>query len=61
MTQFEMMTSTELSGSGVFSISPFKKSTLVRPLNALVFLWVRYRQTGYGAIAVASKGIGDAP
>ena len=25
ITQFEMMTSTELSGSGMFSISPFKK------------------------------------
>src|SRR6185437_9894392 len=28
MTQFEMMTSTELSGSGMFSISPFRNSTL---------------------------------
>jgi hypothetical protein len=29
MTQFEMMTSTELSGSGTFSISPFRNSTFV--------------------------------
>ena len=28
MTQFEMMTSTELSGSGICSISPFRNSTL---------------------------------
>src|ERR1035437_601771 len=30
-TQFEMITSTELSGSGMFSISPFRNSTLVAP------------------------------
>src|SRR5580693_8002210 len=35
MTQFEMMTSTELSGSGMLSISPFRNSTLVRPLLRL--------------------------
>ena len=37
MTQFEMMTSTELSGSGMFSISPFRNSTLVTPRLLLVF------------------------
>src|SRR6266853_1920119 len=31
ITQFEMITSTELSGSGIFSISPFRNSTLVTP------------------------------
>src|SRR6266849_5242043 len=31
ITQFEMMTSTELSGSGICSISPLKNSTLVAP------------------------------
>ena len=35
MTQFEMITSTALSGSGMFSISPFRKCTLVRPLLRL--------------------------
>ena len=31
MTQFEMMTSTVLSGSGMCSISPLRNSTFVRP------------------------------
>src|ERR1017187_10379983 len=31
MTQLERMTSTELSGSGMFSISPLRNSTLVAP------------------------------
>src|SRR5229473_385023 len=31
ITQFEIMTSTELSGSGICSISPFKNSTLSAP------------------------------
>src|SRR5688572_11446497 len=31
MTQLEMTTSTELSGSGMFSISPFRNSTFVTP------------------------------
>ena len=31
MTQFEMITSTELSGSGMFSISPLRNSTLSAP------------------------------
>src|ERR1700683_2656050 len=31
MTQFEMMTSTELSGRGMFSISPFRNSTFATP------------------------------
>ena len=31
MTQLEMMTSTELSGSGIASISPFRNSTLSTP------------------------------
>ena len=35
MTQFEMITSTELSGSGMCSISPFRNSTFSRPLLRL--------------------------
>src|SRR6516225_6438794 len=35
ITQFEMMTSTALSGRGMFSISPFRNSTLVNPLFRL--------------------------
>ncbi len=31
ITQFEMITSTELSGSGMCSISPLRNSTCVRP------------------------------
>ena len=31
MTQLEMMTSTELSGSGIASIVPLRNSTLVAP------------------------------
>ena len=31
MTQLEMMTSTELSGSGMFSICPFRNSTFSTP------------------------------
>ena len=31
MTQFEMMTSTELSGSGIASIWPLRNSTFSRP------------------------------
>ena len=34
-TQFEMITSTELSGRGIFSISPFRNSTFVAPARAL--------------------------
>ena len=37
MTQFEMMTSTELSASGMFSISPLRNSTFVNPRLPLVF------------------------
>ena len=33
ITQFEMMTSTELAGSGMCSMSPFRKRTLVSPLR----------------------------
>src|SRR5216684_3155862 len=36
ITQFEMMTSTELSGSGICSISPFKNSTLSAPALRLL-------------------------
>ena len=36
MTQFEMTTSTELSGSGMFSISPFRNSTFCNAGFALV-------------------------
>ena len=35
ITQFEMITSTELSGSGMCSISPLRNSTLARPLLRL--------------------------
>ena len=42
MTQFEMMTSTELSGRGMFSISPFRNSTFSTPACLLVF--ARQRQ-----------------
>ena len=35
ITQFEMMTSTELSGSGMCSISPFRNSTLLSPAFCL--------------------------
>src|SRR5215469_11373928 len=38
MTQLEMMTSTELSGSGMFSISPFRNSTFSIPRLALVLV-----------------------
>ena len=31
MTQLEMMTSTDASGSGICSISPFRNSTFVAP------------------------------
>src|SRR5919198_770017 len=34
MTQFEMMTSMDSEGSGMFSISPFRNSTLVAPAFA---------------------------
>ena len=37
MTQLEMMTSTELSGRGMCSISPLRNSTLVSAGFALVF------------------------
>ena len=37
MTQFEMITSTELSGRGMASISPLRNSTFVDPGFALVF------------------------
>jgi hypothetical protein len=33
ITQFEMITSTELSGRGMRSISPFRNSTLMRPIS----------------------------
>ena len=38
ITQLEMMTSTELSGSGMFSISPLRNSTFSMPALALVFI-----------------------
>ena len=38
MTQFEMITSTELSGSGMCSISPFRNSTFSAPDFALVLV-----------------------
>jgi transposase-like protein len=40
MTQLEMMTSTELSGSGMCSISPFKNSTFAAAF-ALIFFCER--------------------
>ena len=39
ITQLEMMTSTELSGSGMFSISPFRNSTFSTP----AFFWLSRR------------------
>ena len=36
MTQLEMITSTELSGSGMFSISPFRNSTFSTPALRLI-------------------------
>jgi hypothetical protein len=36
MTQLEMMTSTELSGSGIFSISPFRNSAFSMPAFFLI-------------------------
>ncbi len=34
MTQFEMITSTDASGSGMDSISPLRNSTFVAPASA---------------------------
>ena len=47
MTQFEMMTSTELSGSGMCSISPFRNSTFSAPALALVLVREREHLVGH--------------
>ncbi len=60
MTQLEMMTSTELSGSGMFSISPFRNSTLSMPGLALVFVGQRQHFVGH-VEAVGLAGGADAP
>ena len=47
MTQFEMITSTELSGSGMFSISPFRNSTFSTPDLLLIFPRQRQHLVGH--------------
>ena len=60
MTQLEMMTSTESSGSGMLSISPFRNSTLFDAGLALVL--ARQRQHLVGHVeAVGLAGRADAP
>jgi len=67
MTQFEMITFTELSGSGMFSISPLKNSTFSAPALRwfsrarasgplhLIFLY------GFGPSKFVRKSIRDWP
>ena len=60
MTQFEMMTSTESSGSGMFSISPFEELDVRNGRLPLVF--TRERQHIVGHVqAVCFAGWTDAP
>ena len=59
MTQFEMMTSTELSGSGMFSISPLRNSTFVGAGLALVLVGEREHLVGH-VEAVGFAGRSDA-
>ena len=47
MTQFEMITSTLLSGSGMCSISPFRNSTFVEPGLLLVLAREREHLVGH--------------
>src|SRR5262245_14414501 len=47
MTQLEMMTSTELSGSGMCSISPFRNSTFSAPAFLLVLAGQRQHLVGH--------------
>ena len=47
MTQLEMMTSTELSGSGMFSISPLRNSTFVDAGLPLVLASEREHVVGH--------------
>ena len=47
MTQFEMMTSTELSGSGMFSISPFEELDVLGAGAALVLVREREHLVGH--------------
>ena len=60
MTQFEMMTSTELSGSGICSISPFRNSTLVDARLPLVLARQREHLVGH-VEPVRLAGRADAP
>ena len=60
MTQLEMMTSTELSGSGMFSISPLRNSTLVDAGLALIFAGEGEHVVGH-VEAVGLAGGADAP
>ena len=46
MTQFEMMTSTEASGSGMCSMSPFRNSTFVTPAAA----WLRRARASISSV-----------
>ena len=59
MTQFEMITSTELSGSGICSISPLRNSTLVGARLPLVFARERQHLVGH-VEAVGFAGGADA-
>ena len=60
ITQFEMITSTELSGSGMCSISPFRNSTLLESALALVLLGDREHLVGH-VEAVGLAGRPDPP
>ena len=56
MTQLEMMTSTELSGSGMFSISPFRNSTFSMPDLRLFSLRKRQHLVGHiEAVSLARR------
>ena len=56
ITQFEMITSTVLSGSGIASISPFKNSTFSRSGLALVFARQRKHLVGHIEAVGLSRG-----
>ena len=60
MTQFEMITSTALSGSGMCSISPLRKSTFARPLLRLFSLGQGQHLVGH-VEAVGLAGRSDPP
>jgi hypothetical protein len=60
MTQLEMMTSTELSGSGMLSICPFRNSTFVDPGLALVLFRQGEHLVGHVQAIGLARGA-DAP